>query len=724
MARRRQKKRTESHAAASAEQCTSGQQDVGSAQAAYATEPVDQGSRAWSGRNLLLLSVTILAVLIAYLPALHGDVLWDDDAHLTRPALHSFAGLYRIWFELGATQQFYPLLHSAFWLENRVWGGWLVGYHLVNVAWHCVATLLVYFNLRKLRVPGAVLAAAIFALHPVMVESVAWISEQKNTLSAVFYLASMRAYFEFVDRRARSWYAFSLGLFVLGLLTKTVVATLPAALLVIFWWQRGAILWRRDIAPLVPFFVLGATGGVLTAWIEHTLIGAHGAEFSMSFWARLALSGRVVWFYLSKLLWPANLTFIYPRWEIYPGDFWQWRYSATAIAVTAIVWLVRKRTRAPLAAWLYFCGTLFPALGFLNVYPFIYSFVADHFQYLASLGPIVLFSAGVWWIAEWHSPFIRQVVMAACVALVGILAVLTWRQSHLYADSVALYEATIERNPGCWMAHHNLGLSLASRGDEEAAMEQYRKSLELNPTLVDAHSNLGLLLTHADRLTEAVSELNTALELEPNYPDALNNLGIALVRMGRFEKAIEKFKKAVEIRPEFPMALNNLGTAYYRLHRVAAAVEQYKLAVEEDPYYADAHKNLGIALVETGELDAAIEHFEQAVQLQPNFAAAHLHLADALRRKGEFTPAMIHYRAALQTNPDFIQAYAGLMQTQNLANQPEEVVATARKAIEVARSTGQQEAASQVEEWLEHYETELRRSGNGAESRESGVKAE
>ena len=633
-------------------------------------------------------------------------------------------GLSRIWFELGATQQYYPLLHTAFWIEHKLWGDSLWGYHVINVLWHSIAVLLVYFVLQRLKVPGALLAVAIFALHPVMVESVAWISEQKNTLSAVFYLAAMRSYLEFDDSRRRTHYGLAFVLFVLGLLTKTVVATLPAALLVIFWWRRGTLFFQRDLLPLVPFFAFGAVAGLTTAWIERSLIGADGAQFEMSLLQRFLLAGRVVWFYLSTLAWPANLTFIYPRWTIEPDRWWQWTFPIAALATTAVLWAVRKRWRAPLAGWLFFCGTLFPVMGFLNVYPFIYSFVADHFQYLASLGPIVLAAAGITLALARLSEPVRKIGLAFPVLLVGTLACLSWRQSHMYADSVALYQTTLDRNPNCWMAHHNLGLSLVNRGNEPDAIEQYRAALRLNPTLVDAHSNLGLLLTHAGRLPEAIDELHQALALKPDYPDALNNLGIALVSAGRHPEAVEQFERALQVRPDYAMAHNNLGTALYRIGKMPAAIEQYRQAVQLDPNYADAHKNLGIADADAGNLEGAIAQFEHAVRLQPDFAAAHFHLGDALRKIGRLEPAIEHYRAALRTSPDFIQAYANLVLALNLANRSTEAVATAEQAIAVARTTGQEEAAQQLEEWLKHYRAELRRTNEAAPTSQSPPKAQ
>ena len=322
-------------------------------------------------RDLLLAAALVSAVLLAYHPAWHGGLIWDDDGHVTRPELRSWQGLYRIWYEPGATQQYYPALHTAFWIEHRLWGDATLGYHLVNVLLHAAAAALVALVLRRLAVPGAYLAAAVFALHPVHVESVAWITEQKNTLSAVFYLAAMLVYLRFDRTRKLLPYCCALGLFVLGLESKTVTATLPAALLVIFWWQRGRLSWRRDVLPLVPFFVLGAAAGLVTAVFERKLIGAEGAAFDWSILDRCLIAGRAICFYLGKLFWPADLIFIYPRWHIDPSDWRQYLYPAAAVGLLAAAWAVWavRRWRGPLAAMLYFVGTLLPVLGFCNVYP-------------------------------------------------------------------------------------------------------------------------------------------------------------------------------------------------------------------------------------------------------------------------------------------------------------------------------------------------------------------
>jgi hypothetical protein len=337
-----------------------------------------------------LLFVSLFAV---YWPALRGGFVWDDAAHVTRPDLRSLHGLWRIWFDLTATQQYYPLLHSVFWVEHRIWGDSVFAYHLLNLVLHGLAACLVVAIVRRLSLPGAWLAAFVFALHPVATETVAWISEQKNTLSAVFYLAAALVYLRFDDTRRRSLYLVALGLFLAALLTKTVTATLPAALLVIFWWKRGRIGWKRDVRPLAPWLAIGAAAGYLTAWVERHYIGAQGADFSLNAVERCLVAGRALWFYFGKLVWPSPLIFVYPRWTIDAGALWQYAFPLSVAAAAVPLFLAARRSRGPLAAFLLYAGTLFPALGFLNVYPFVFSYTADHFQYLAMLAVIVPASA-------------------------------------------------------------------------------------------------------------------------------------------------------------------------------------------------------------------------------------------------------------------------------------------------------------------------------------------
>jgi protein O-mannosyl-transferase len=346
-------------------------------------------------RSIIGILLILVATCVAYLPALSGSFVWDDEEYITKPELRNISGLYRIWFEPRATGQYYPLLYSAFWLQHKLWGDSPAGYHIVNLSLHLLVVILAYAILVKLEVPGALLAAGIFALHPVHVETVAWISEQKNTLSGVFYLAAMLVYLKRDASSGKLSYFGSFVLYVLAVLSKSVTATLPGALLVILWWKHGRIEWRRDVLPLVPFFTAGLVFGLVTAYAESVWVGAGAANEGLSAIQRVLVAGRAIWFYLGKLVLPVNLAFSYPKWTIDPSDWTQWLYVLGVLALLGILWGVRQRSRAPLAALLFFIGTLFPALGFLNVFPFRYSYVADHFQYLASLGIIVLAASGI-----------------------------------------------------------------------------------------------------------------------------------------------------------------------------------------------------------------------------------------------------------------------------------------------------------------------------------------
>jgi hypothetical protein len=414
-----------------------------------------------AGRSLYLawLPALILIALAVYYPAWHGGLLWDDDGHLTRTELRSMHGLWRIWFDLGATQQYYPLVHSAFWLLARIWGDDPLAYHLVTIVLHASSAFLIVLILRRLGVPGAALAGIIFAVHPVQVESVAWMTELKNTLSGVLCLGSALAYLHFDERRQPRFYAAASGLFVLALLSKTVTATLPAALLVVLWWQRGGLSWRRDVLPLAPFFAAGAAAGVLTSWVEHSIIGAEGVEFDLTLIERVLVAGRAIVFYIGTLVWPSRLIFMYPKWAVNATVWWQYLYPAGVAGALLLLWSLRARSRAPIAALLFFCVTLAPALGFVNVYPFKYSFVADHFQYLACIGIIALFSGTLVGVARRRSSGAATAVQAALIVVVGApLALLAHSQSRQYVNAETLYRVTLSRNPESWLAHTNLAV--------------------------------------------------------------------------------------------------------------------------------------------------------------------------------------------------------------------------------------------------------------------------
>ena len=609
--------------------------------------PASVGAARWP-TDWWCCALIFFAILVAYLPAFSGGFIWDDSGHVTRTDLRDLSGLFRIWFEFGATQQYYPVLHSAFWLEHLCWGDSTFAYHLLNVLLHATAACLFGLLLRRLAVPGAWLAAGLFALHPVGVESVAWISEQKNTLSTILYLTAALAYLRFNTQRRAIDYALALGLFFAALLTKTVTASLPAALLVVFWWQHGRLNWRRDVMPLLPWFALAMGSGLVTAYFERELIGAQGADFDLNIVQRGLLAGRVFWFYLGKLAWPTELIFIYPRWTIDPALLWQWLFPLGALATLAGLMGWSRRQRGPLAAALLFAGTLFPVLGFINVFPFLYSYVADHFQYLASLPIFALAAAGL------TQTFVRLPRWGGAVgvaALLATLGALTCAQSRIYHNLFTLYETTLARNPVCWMAHNNLALALAGSNRVAEAVPHLEAAIRLKPDYAPAENNLGDLLLQLNRETEALPHFQRAVQLHPNYPVALRNLGIALATAGKTAEAIPYFEQALALNPTYAEAELSLGIALMLTNRFPAAVPHFERAIALDPEGSEPPFTYGRALMQAGHFEDAIPQFERVLRLSPDHAEGHLNLALALRQLGRKQSALEHYEEAIRLNP-------------------------------------------------------------------------
>jgi tetratricopeptide (TPR) repeat protein len=627
----------------------------------------------WQGGLIVLL------VFLAYLPALRGGFIWDDDAYVTEnPTLHDWEGLRQIWFKVGAVPQYYPMVHTTFWLEYHLWGFNPFGYHLVNILLHAIAAILFWRVLLRLRVPGAWLAAVIFALHPVEVESVAWITERKNVLSTVFYFTAALAYLRFAaweepggpNRLRRYWYLGALVLFLAALLSKTVTCSLPAALLLLCWWKKGRVKWG-EILPLLPFFVLGVGLGLMTAWIEKYHVGARGAEWSLTFVERCLIAGRALWFYAGKLAWPAQLTFIYPRWTVETAAWWQWLFPLAAAVVMAGLWRARQwMGKGPLVAVLFFAGTLVPALGFVNVYPMRYSFVADHFQYLASAGLITLCAAGL------HR------IPRVFPALVVLLGALTWRQAGIYRNQEILWHDTLIKNPDCWMAHTILGVLLDNQGHLEKAMEHYHEAIQINPNSTDTLNDLGVALAAMGRFEEAIENFNKAIQTNPNYFQAINNLGLVLATQGRLDAAIENYRRAVQINPDYHIALNNLGLALAAQGRFDEAVENYRAALRISPNYYAALNSLGIALTTQGRPEEAIADFQQAVQIEPHHADFHLNWGVALDQLRRNREAAAQYREALRLNPDLIAALNNLAWI--LASNPDDKLRDGVEAVRLA----------------------------------------
>jgi tetratricopeptide (TPR) repeat protein len=640
--------------------------------------------RGKTARATCLFALALIAIaLLVYRPAWNGRPIWDDDAHITNPELRSLYGLTLIWTQLGVTQQYYPLVHTAFWAEQKLWDDSFLGYHLVNILLHGAGAIVLLQILLRLKIPGAWLAAGLFALHPVQVESVAWISELKNTLSGAFFFCSLLVYLKFDERRTTLSYVGSVVLFILGLLCKTAIAPLPAIIAVILWWKRGQVRFRHDLLPLIPFFVVGVLAGSFTALFERIFIGAAGSEFQLSILQRCLIAGRDFWFYLFKLVWPAKLTFIYPRWSVSGAVWWQYLFPIGALLLLAYAWHLRNRNRGPLAAALIFLGLLLPALGFIDVFPFLYSFVADHFQYLACAAPLTLFAAGVAVGVEKIAPTAKNFLgPVVSLVLLSTLGFLSWRQAQDYRDVETLWRTTIARNPSCWMAYSNLGSFLSGMGLTDEAIQNFRKALELRPEQSKDRNNLGKALLQQGRFMEAMEEFQAALKISPNDPVAENNIGAAYLEKGDLDNAIDYLRKAVDDGPRNADAYINFGNALLKKHDFDAAVAAYSRTLDLPFDHAESHYSIANALRQKGENGDAILNYKLAIQLRPDYVDAHNNLANALRQQGRTEEAIQEYEAALKYRPQFLLAQNNLAWI--LATAADSRLRNGNKAVELA----------------------------------------
>jgi tetratricopeptide (TPR) repeat protein len=584
-----------------------------------------------SRRDWLFGLILVVVTTLIYEPAWNGKPIWDDEIHITEPALRSMHGLARIWTEPSAAPQYYPVLHTVFWLEYKLWDGWTLPYHLLTILLHAVLALLVFRILRKLEVPGAWLAAFAFALHPVHVESVAWLSEIKNTLSGALAAATMLAYLKYEEDRQLSAYLLALVVFVVGLMTKTAIVALPVVLLVVWWWKRGKLSWLRDIRPLTPFFVIALVFGLVTVWVEQTFCVEHGETFPFSFIDRCLIAGRLFWFYLGNLFWPSDLTIIYPRWTISTGSWWQYAFPLATVAFFGGLWMIRNKSRGPLAAALCFAALLFPVLGFFNLSYFMYCptpsdrsaiFRADHFQYLADIAAIAAVCAGAAWLWS-RSPTRSRIFLSACgLALLGLLAGSTWAYSRNYRDNETCFRDVLSKNPNSATAHNNLGNTLFLKGSIDEAISHFEKTLETEPNYQLGQYNLGAALAKKGDAAAAISHLKLALATNPNYAKSYYSLGTALAQTGETEEAIASYHRALQLEPDFLDAQTNLANLLLEKGDVENALDHYRKALQLDPHSPMTHYNLAVGLARNRQRDEAVAELQTVLKLQSDYPDA------------------------------------------------------------------------------------------------------
>jgi tetratricopeptide (TPR) repeat protein len=716
------------------------------------SEPESARRPLWQQTWLLAL-LLIALVFVAYARVFTAGFIWDDESHLTQnPCIVGPLGLKEVWTTMRAV--YYPLVLTTFWALHRVVGLSPWPYHLLNVLLHAGSALLLWQILRRLSIRGAWLGASLWALHPVIVQSVAWVTELKNTQSCLFYLLSICCFLKWDDapriarislvqnagnqaeafprvprwrtvptRRDLMLFVLSLCFFILATLSKPSVVMLPVILALCIWWQTERIQWR-DVAAFAPFVLISALASVWTILEQRLHSGATGAEWAQTWPERLIIAGRVMWFYLAKLVWPDPLIFIYPRWKIDPSELTAYLPLLAALTGLLVLWLVRaKWSHAVFFAAAYYVVSLFPVLGFFNVFFFRYSFVSDHFQYLASMGPLALAGAAITTgctrlavavlprrgaptsslsndaaTTPRHLPRRTSSVVATtpflglCGVLLLPLVFLTWRQTAIYHDLFTLYTSTLTKNPGCWMAHYNLGIALNDWGETDEAIAHYQQAIELRPGYAEAHYNLGRLLAQKGQLDDAVTHYEKALETDPADAEAQNNLGVTLFGSGRVDEALDHYRKALTIRPDYAEASCNLANALLSKGDLDAAIARYSACLQLSPNQPEAEYDLASALLRKGRTDEAIVHYQKALELRPDSADAHANLGSAFLAKGRVRDAIGEYRNALRISPENMTAQSNLAWSlatssdSSLRNGPEAVALAEQADSESSRS--------------------------------------
>ncbi len=545
---------------------------------------------------LTLVKLLVGLTFIAYLPALRGGFVFDDGPLIIMNRLvRAHDGLYRFWFTTEASD-YYPLTGSFWWLQWRVFGYHAIGYHAVNILLHTANAILVWVILLRLKIPGAWLAGLVFALHPVNAATVAWISEQKNTLSMLFSAVAFLLYLRFYEDGRWRWYGFSLAAFLLALFSKTAVVMLPVVLLGCVWWVRGRLRWK-DLVCSAPFFVFSLALGLVTIWFQHHRALQGHLVRSDGFLARLAAAGWVPWFYLYKTLLPVHLTLMYPKWSIDASRWVSYLPGALLFLCFLVFWRERRTWGRPLLFGLgYFVATLVPVLGFFDQGFYSYSLVADHWQYYSIVGVIALTVAAGEEVFRRIGDQHRWWGMAVAVGMLAMLGAATWQRGCVYASEEALWQDTVSKNPQAWRACINLGAALKQAGKLEAAVGYFEQALRLQPDSAEAHNDLGDALWQQGKMPEAIRHFEQALRIKPQYAEAHGNLGNALAQLGRDQEAIRHFEQALQINPDFAEVHNNLGNALLRQGKIPEAIEHYQQALRIYPEFAEAHLNLAIAL--------------------------------------------------------------------------------------------------------------------------------
>ena len=636
----------------------------------------DKGCACGAVRTALLAGLLLVAIIVvAYLPTSSCKFVWVDSEMLLNNLVLQENGLFRSWFTTDQTN-YWPVTWTSYWLEYQIWGLNPTGYHIVNVVLHIFCSLLIWRILLRLKIPCAWLAAVIFAVHPVNVESVAWITQRKNILPMFFFLVAILFYLRFDDSERRRFYWLAVAAFVLAMLSKGSVAPLPVVLLLFAWWLHGRI-GIRDLVRSVPFFAVSGFFSIVEIWFQYTKAMGGGTVQDANFFSRLAGAGWIVAFYFYKAVLPVNLSFIYHLWKIDSTDLLSYVPVLSMFGLAVLFWRYRRSWgKAPLFALAYYVVMLLPVLGFIDIYFMKYSLVADHYQYVAIIAVITLVLAIGYSFAKQQGKLCLKAAGIIAASVVVMLSILTWRQCHIYQDSETLWRDTLKKNTTCWMPYYRFGVVLANRGKFDEAIESYHKALALSPDDgVGVYNNLGSIYFSQGKLEHAIAQFNLVLQIKPDMAVTHNNLGLALVRQGKIDEAIEHLQMAVHLAPN----------------------------------YARAHNNLAKILVSVGKINEAVKHRRQALIIRPNWLKPMNALAWLLATTND--PEISNAQEAIQFGEKACELTgykdAGTVDTLAIAyaaaGRFSEAVATAQKALKLSQSAGDKGLSEEIRSHLELF---------------------
>lgn len=590
-------------------------------------------------KKFIQLFLLVVVCLLIYVPSLGNGFIWDDDTNLYKnPWVQKTDGLKDIWFS-SKIYQYYPVNFTFFWLEHKLWGLDPTGYHAVNLIFHILNVLLVFWVVRKLYSRLAFPVALLFAVHPIQVETVAWITERKNLLSLFFFLSAILAYLRFDSTKRIRDYLLTAAMFVLAMLSKPVAVCFIFFPALYKWWKDGAVS-RREIRLSVVFAAIGLFIALLTLYLKYHNVGAQGRGFDLTFLERLALSGRILLFYPHKIIFPFDFIFFYPRWEVNVNVWWQWLFPLAVILISAALFIYRKKIgRGALALAIFYLISIFPVLGFLNVYGMNFSYVADHFSYLSTPILLLLLCASLTSLSDrlkarigfLSSNAYKILSRGIFIIIIIYMCAKSIELTKNYKNSRSLWLNLIRVNPRAWVAYSNLAAIYANTGRTEEALDSYKKAVAFNPNFESA---IGLY----------------------------NALGNLTLKMGKNKEARDSYNKAIEINPDSKfnaLSYYNLANAYYSIGSKAEAIKAYEKAIQVSPKYLDAINNLASAYADMGRTEKAIEIWNKAVQINPGFAIAHFNLAVFYFQRKQYNLAVKHCdkvnELGSEVDPEFLR---------------------------------------------------------------------